>query len=129
MGTATTTKSFCYYSYELRYRWLKPCAYYYQPKLQDDSVIVSVLNAITDRHLRWGFPKCFNRIRKLGYQWNHKRVYRVYCELKLNLRVKRKKRIPPRCPEKLFVPNKQGECCSMDFMSDSSRNQDIQCHR
>ncbi|OCG44659.1 hypothetical protein A9G28_02380 [Gilliamella sp. Fer1-1] len=31
---------------------LSCCAYYYQPKLQDDSVIVSVLNAITDRHLR-----------------------------------------------------------------------------
>nr|WP_082211711.1 hypothetical protein [Gilliamella apicola] len=30
-------------------------AYYYQPKLQDDSVIVSVLNAITDWHLHWGF--------------------------------------------------------------------------
>ncbi|WP_081303477.1 IS3 family transposase [Gilliamella sp. WF3-4] len=86
-------------------------------------MIVSVLNAITDRHLRWGFPKCFNRIRKLGYQWNHKRVYRVYCELKLNLRVKRKKRIPPRCPERLLVPNKQGECWSIDFRSDSSRNQ------
>ncbi|SCB86916.1 putative transposase [Gilliamella bombicola] len=69
------------------------------------------------------FPKCFNRIKKLGYKWNHKRVYRVYCELKLNLRVKRKKRIPPRTPEKLLVPNKQGECWSMDFMSDSSRNQ------
>ncbi|MCO6538418.1 MAG: IS3 family transposase, partial [Gilliamella sp.] len=45
------------------------------------------------------------------------------CELKLNLRVKRKKRIPLRCPERLLVPNKQGECWSMDFMSDSSRNQ------
>ncbi|WP_363319067.1 IS3 family transposase [Gilliamella sp.] len=74
---------------------------YNQPKLQDDSVIVSVLNAITDRHLRRGFPKCFNRIKKLGYKWNHKRVYRVYCELKLNLRIKRKQRIPPRSPERL----------------------------
>ena len=36
---------------------LSRCAYYYQPKLQDDSMIVSVLNAITDWHLRWGFPK------------------------------------------------------------------------
>jgi putative transposase len=102
---------------------LSRCAYYYQPKLQDDSVMVSVLNAITDWHLRWGFPKCFNRIKKLSYKWNHKRVYRVYCELKLHLRVKRKKRIPPRCPEKPLVPNKQGECWSMDFISDSSRNQ------
>ncbi|WP_143557141.1 IS3 family transposase [Snodgrassella alvi] len=74
---------------------LSRCAYYYQPKLQDDLVIMSVLGTITDRHLRWGFPKCFNRIRRLGYKWNHKRVYRVYCELKLNLRVKRKQRIPP----------------------------------
>ena len=102
---------------------LSRCAYYYQPKLLDDSVIVSVLNAITDRQLRWGFPKCFNRIRKLGYKWNHKRVYRVYCELKLNLRVKRKQRIPPRTPEKLSIPNKSGEYWSMDFMSDSSHNQ------
>ncbi|WMY92498.1 hypothetical protein [Snodgrassella communis] len=45
---------------------LSRCAYYYQPKLLDDSVIVSVLDAITDRHLRWGFPNCFNRFRKLG---------------------------------------------------------------
>jgi putative transposase len=46
---------------------LSRCAYYYQPNLPDDSVIMSVLSAITDRHLHWGFPKCFNRIRKLGY--------------------------------------------------------------
>ncbi|MWP63343.1 IS3 family transposase, partial [Gilliamella sp. Pas-s25] len=26
-------------------------------------------------------------------------------------------------PERLSVPNKSGECWSMDFMSDSSRNQ------
>jgi putative transposase len=99
------------------------CAYYYQLKLPDDSVIVSVLSAITDRHLHWGFPKYFNRIRKLGYNWNHKRVHRIYCQLKLNLRVKRKQRTPPRNPEKLSVPNKLGECWSIDFMSDSSRNQ------
>jgi putative transposase len=40
---------------------LNRCAYYYQPKLPDDSVIMSVLSALTDRHLRWNFPKYFNR--------------------------------------------------------------------
>ncbi|WMY92427.1 IS3 family transposase [Snodgrassella communis] len=84
---------------------------------------MSVPSAVTDKHLRWGFHKCFNCIRKLGYKWNHKRVYRVYCELKLNLRVKRKQRIAPRRTEKLSVPNKLGKCWSMDFISDSSRNQ------
>jgi putative transposase len=57
------------------------------------------------------------------YQWNHKRVYWVYCEMKFNLRAKCKKRIPHRAPENLLVPNKQSECWSMDFMSDSSHNQ------
>ncbi|WP_144366068.1 hypothetical protein [Snodgrassella communis] len=68
-------------------------------------MIISVLNAITVRHLRWGFPNCFNRFRKLGYQWIYKCVYRVYCELKLNLWVMGKIRIPPRTPERLSVPN------------------------
>jgi hypothetical protein len=30
---------------------LSRCAYYYQPKLLDHSVIISVLDAITDRQL------------------------------------------------------------------------------
>ncbi|PIT51296.1 hypothetical protein BHC44_10825 [Snodgrassella alvi] len=47
---------------------LSRCTYYYQPKLPDDSVMMSVRSAITDKHLRCGFPKCFNRIRKLGYK-------------------------------------------------------------
>ena len=61
-------------------------AYYYKPKLSDDSEIIDVLNKLTDKHNRWGFSKCFKRIRKLGYQWNHKRVHRVYTALNLNLR-------------------------------------------
>lgn len=69
---------------------LSRCEYYYRPKKQDDTAVIKVLNGITSRHLRWGFPKCYNRIRKLGYQWNHKRVYRIYCELGLNLRTQRK---------------------------------------
>ncbi|WP_144340385.1 integrase core domain-containing protein [Snodgrassella communis] len=102
---------------------LSGCAYFYLSKLLDDSVIISVFNAITVRHLRWGFPNCFNRFRKLGYQWIYKCVYRVYCELKLNLWVMGRIRIPLRTPEKLSVRNKLGVCWSMDFMRDSSRNQ------
>ena len=37
-------------------------------------MIISLHQLITDKHLRWGFPKCFCRIRKLGYKWNHKRL-------------------------------------------------------
>jgi putative transposase len=60
-------------------------AYYYEPKLINDDAIVDKLTELTDKHTRWGFPKCYKRLRKLGYVWNHKRVYRVYTAMKLNL--------------------------------------------
>ena len=97
-------------------------AYYYKPKRTDDSDIIEVLNNIVEKHQRWGFPKCYKRIRKLGHHWNHKRVHRVYTELKLNLRRKIKRRLPPRNPEPLAVPMSHGKTWSMDFMSDSLYN-------
>ena len=51
--------------------------------------------------------------------WNHKRVYRVYFALKLNLRRKGKKRLPNRNQEPLAVPEQVNQCWSMDFMSDA----------
>ena len=42
----------------------------------------------------------------------------MYRELKLNLRIKPKKRVPSRNPEPLSEPQKPNEVWSMDFMSD-----------
>lgn len=53
-----------------------------------------------------------------GYRWNHKRVYRIYRELELNLRIKPKKRVVRAKPEPLSVPTTANECWSMDFMHD-----------
>lgn len=97
-------------------------AFYYQPKRCDDSEVITVLNTLVERHQRWGFPKCFKRIRALGYRWNHKRVQRVYNALRLNIKTKRKQRVPARQPEPLVVPKSMGQCWSMDFMSDRLEN-------
>ncbi len=94
-------------------------AYYYQPKRTDDAELMEALLALIEKHPRWGFPKCRKRLRALGRQWNHKRIYRVYLELKLNMRRKAKKRLPPRNPQPLVVPQAANTCWSMDFMSDS----------
>ena len=53
-----------------------------------------------------------------GFGWNHKRVYRIYRELELNLRIKPKKRIVRERPEPLAVPEAVNESWSMDFMHD-----------
>lgn len=91
----------------------------YQGKPRDDGAVVTALQELAERHPRWGFGKLFPSLRLLGHPWNHKRVYRVYCAMKLNLRIQRRKRLPKRFPEALAQPSLPNHCWSMDFMSDA----------
>jgi len=54
-----------------------------------------------------------------AHKWNHKRIYRIYCSLKLNKRRKGKKRLPTRTPAPLQVSTAMNECWSADFTSDA----------
>ena len=54
-----------------------------------------------------------------GFAWNHKRVYRIYRELELNLRIKPRRRIKRDKPDQLSVPTSINQVWSMDFMSDN----------
>ena len=69
--------------------------YRYEPKLDGENTkIADWLIRLTDNHRNWGFGLCFLFLRNVrGYGWNHKRVYRIYCQLELNLRIKPKKRM------------------------------------
>lgn len=94
--------------------------YRYQYKLSDENaVIVDWLQRLTCRQRNWGFQLCFLYLRNVrGFGWNHKRVYRIYCELELNLRIKPRKRIMRSKPEPLSVPLSINQTWSMDFMHD-----------
>ncbi|SLM41571.1 hypothetical protein NSND_30010 [Nitrospira sp. ND1] len=50
-----------------------------------------------------GFWKCCDRLRLDGRPWNHKRLWRVYCQLRLNLPRWTKKRLPVRLRQPLVV--------------------------
>lgn len=54
-----------------------------------------------------------------GFPWNHKRIYRIYRELELNLRIKPKKRLIREKPESLAVPSESNDTWSIDFMHDA----------
>ena len=98
---------------------LSRTVYYYQPDLERDRPVIDELMALAERYPRRGFGKFFTMLRRQGHKWNHKRVYRIYCDLKLNMRRKGKKRLPRRHPEALSVPGSINQCWSADFMSDA----------
>ena len=60
-------------------------AWYREPinRMERDREVIDALQAIVEKRRRWGFWKCFDRLRLDGKPWNHKRVYRVYTELGL----------------------------------------------
>ena len=79
---------------------------------------------LTSTWRNWGFGLCFLYLRNVkGFKWNHKRVYRIYRELELNLRIKPKKRLIRVKPEALSVPTAKNETWSMDFMHDQLGDQ------
>lgn len=95
--------------------WYRPPA----DGLGGDADVINALQAVVERHSRWGFWKCFRRLRLDGHSWNHKRVWRVYCQLKLNLPRRTKKRLPRRERQTLEVPMQANRLWSMDFMADA----------
>jgi putative transposase len=77
------------------------------------------LMKLTDNHRSWGFGLCYLYLRNVkGFKWNHKRVYRIYKNLELNLRIKPRKRLVREKPEVLTVPQGINQVWSMDFMHD-----------
>jgi putative transposase len=105
----------------------------YQHTLQPaNELIAQRLVTLSQQHKSWGFLLMFLYLRneqahescalKTGQapirRWNHKRVYRIYCELSLNLRIKPHKRLVREKPQTLQPPSRPNGVWSMDFMHD-----------
>ena len=100
---------------------LSRTAFYRVPKAsaERDAEVINVLNGMVAKRPRWGFWKCFDRMRIEGHPWNHKRVHRVYCALRLNLPRRTKRLLPTRQPLPLEAPGELNRIWSLDFMRDT----------
>lgn len=96
------------------------CYYHKSVASDENNQIADLLIELTQQNKNWGFGLCFLSLRNvLGLPYNHKRVYRIYRELELNLRIKPKRRIKRAKPVPLAVPVKPNQRWSMDFMHDA----------
>jgi putative transposase len=84
-----------------------------------DAEVITALQAIVVEEQRWGFWKCRDRLRAQGYGWNHKRIWRVYCQLRLNLPRRAKRRVPQRVRQPLLVEPRMNAVWAIDFMRDT----------
>jgi putative transposase len=98
---------------------LSRSAFRYRAQRGSDDPVKAVLKDLAEHQPTWGVDKMTDLIRQEHPEWNHKRIRRIYCESGLNLRVKRKKRLPYRNPQPLSQPDRANQSWSLDFMSDS----------
>lgn len=87
-----------------------------------DAPIIAALAELVESRPNRGFWKCRKLLKRQGYPWNHKRIYRVYKLMGLNLRRAAKRRLPKRLRVPLYVPLAPDTVWSCDFMSDTLAN-------
>jgi len=99
---------------------LSESCYRYEAKNDaENEKIADWLIRLTDNNRTWGFGLCYLYLRNIkNFTWNHKRIYRIYRELELNLRIKPRKRLVREKPEVLTVPLTINQVWSIDFMYD-----------
>ncbi|WP_249546162.1 IS3 family transposase [Escherichia coli] len=98
---------------------LSRTVYHYRPDTTRDEPVIVALQAVAERYPQYGFPKLFQVLRRQGHPWNHKRIHRIYCLLKLNFRRKGKQRLPVRNPSPLATPEALNQSWYVDFMHDA----------
>jgi putative transposase len=93
--------------------------YAYRARPRDDSAVIQALSELADKKPARDFSKLFDSLRRRGVIWNHKRVWRVYCLMRLNKRRKTFKRRLPGQTRCVAQPLAANYCWSMDFMRDT----------
>ena len=98
---------------------LSRSAPYYRPVVKDDGPVIEAVSQHVTDNPGHGFSLLEQSFRAEGQPWGKTRLWRVYCELKLNFPRRGKKRLPERVRAPLAVPAHCNETWSADFMSDA----------
>jgi transposase InsO family protein len=90
----------------------------YEPRPDRNVALRTRIVALAQRHRRYGVGMIHLKLRQAGVTVNHKRVERLYALEKLQIRRRRRKKIPVSERQPLIRPGTANEVGSMDFVFD-----------
>lgn len=91
----------------------------YRPVACDDSGVITFIQTHMALNPRHGFGLLYDSARHQGKPWGKTVLWRVYCELRLNLPRRGKKRLPARIKQPLHAAGQPNQGWSCDFMADA----------
>jgi putative transposase len=90
----------------------------YEPRPDRNTLLRAKIVTLAQRHRRYGAEMIYLKLRQAGELVNHKRVERLYTLEKLQIRRRRRKKIPLGERQPLVRPGAANEVWSMDFVFD-----------
>lgn len=102
----------------LRVVGMSASAYRYQPAPDQNQGLRDRIVALAHRHRRYGAGMIYLKLRQTGMPVNHKRVERLYAEAGLQVRRRRRKKVPVADRQPLGRPLSANQVWSMDFVFD-----------
>jgi putative transposase len=90
----------------------------YVPAPDRNAVLRARIVALAHRHRRYGAGMIYLKLRQAGEPANHKRVDRIYAEARLQVRRRRRKKVPQADRQPLVRPHAANQVWSADFVFD-----------
>ena len=102
----------------LRITGMSASAYRYEPAADRNGALKEKIMALAQRHTRYGAGMIYLKLRQAGEVVNHKRVERLYAQAGLQVRKRKRKKIPLADRHPLQRPMAANQVWSMDFVFD-----------
>ena len=91
----------------------------YESVREEDPALPERIVELAAERPRFGYRRIHSLLRREGYEVNHKKVSRIYRDLGLAVRRKKRKRVAQANREAAPKTEAVNDCWSMDFLSDS----------
>lgn len=93
--------------------------YYYQSHKDPQALLKQKIRDIAYSRVHYGYRRIHVVLQREGWEINHKRVYRLYCEESLQMRKKKpKRRVQAKLREDRIEVRARNDCWCMDFVAD-----------